>query len=126
MLDLKANPDRDAEGTVIEARLDRGRGAVATVLVQRGTLRVGDLVVAGAQWGRVRALLDDKGVATDQAGPSFPVEVLGFSGAPDAGDRVAVVGSEARAREITEYRERQKREKAGPCAAARCAARWPT
>ena len=111
VLDLKANPDRDAEGTVIEARLDRGRGAVATVLVQRGTLRVGDLVVAGAQWGRVRALLDDKGVATDQAGPSFPVEVLGFSGAPDAGDRVAVVGSEARAREITEYRERQKREK---------------
>ena len=111
LLDLKANPEREAEGTVIEARLDRGRGAVATVLVQRGTLRVGDLIVAGSQWGRVRALLDDKGVHVDQAGPSFPVEVLGFSGAPDAGDRVAVVENEARAREVTEYRERQKREK---------------
>ncbi len=111
LLDLKANAERDAEGTVIEARLDRGRGAVATVLVQRGTLRVGDLIVAGSQWGRVRALLDDKGNNVDQASPSFPVEVLGFSGAPDAGDRVAVVVNEARAREITEYRERQKREK---------------
>ena len=111
LLDLKANPEREAEGTVIEARLDRGRGAVATVLVQRGTLRVGDLIVAGSQWGRVRALLDDKGAHVDQAGPSFPVEVLGFSGAPDAGDRVAVVENEARAREVTEYRERQKREK---------------
>ncbi|HEX4766220.1 MAG TPA: translation initiation factor IF-2 [Lichenihabitans sp.] len=111
VLDLKANAERDAEGTVIEARLDRGRGSVATVLVQRGTLRVGDLVVAGSQWGRVRALLDDKGNHVEDAGPSFPVEVLGFSGAPDAGDRVAVVENEARAREVTEYRERQKREK---------------
>ncbi len=111
VLDLKANAERDAEGTVIEARLDRGRGSVATVLVQRGTLRVGDLVVAGSQWGRVRALLDDKGAHVEDAGPSFPVEVLGFSGAPDAGDRVAVVANEARAREVTEYRERQKREK---------------
>jgi translation initiation factor IF-2 len=111
LLDLKANPDRAAEGTVIEARLDRGRGPVATVLVQRGTLDVGDLVVAGSQWGRVRALLDDKGEAVLDAGPSAPVEVLGFSGAPEAGDRVAVVESEARAREITEYRERQKRDK---------------
>jgi translation initiation factor IF-2 len=111
VLDLKANPDRAAEGTVIEARLDRGRGPVATVLVQRGTLDVGDLVVAGTQWGRVRALLDDKGEAVLDAGPSAPVEVLGFSGAPEAGDRVAVVESEARAREITEYRERQKRDK---------------
>jgi translation initiation factor IF-2 len=111
LLDLKANPDRPAEGTVIEARLDRGRGPVATVLVQRGTLHVGDLIVAGSQWGRVRALLDDKGEHVAFAGPSFPVEVLGFSGAPEAGDRVAVVATEARAREITEYRERQKRDK---------------
>ena len=111
LLDLVADPDRNAEGTVIEARLDRGRGPVATVLVQRGTLRVGALVVAGSQWGRVRALLDDKGEAVTEARPSTPVEVLGFSGAPEAGDRVAVVESEARAREITEYRERQKREK---------------
>src|SRR6202453_1379644 len=111
LLDLAADPDRNAEGTVIEARLDRGRGPVATVLVQRGTLRVGALVVAGSQWGRVRALLDDKGETVTEARPSTPVEQLGFSGAPEAGDRVAVVESEARAREITEYRERQKREK---------------
>ena len=112
LLDLQANPDRPAEGTVIEARLDRGRGPVATVLVQRGTLSVGNIIVAGSQWGRVRALLDDKGAHMASAPPSFPVEVLGFSGAPDAGDRVAVVESEARAREVTESRERQKREKA--------------
>jgi len=112
VLDLKANPHRSAEGTVIEARLDKGRGPVATVLVQRGTLSVGDLVVAGAQWGKVRALLDDQGETRQDAGPSFPVEVLGFSGTPEAGDRVAVVESEARAREITEYRERQKRDQA--------------
>src|SRR5579862_6635353 len=111
ILDLKANPLRPAEGAVIEAKLDRGRGPVATVLVQRGTLHVGDIVVAGSQWGRVRALIDDKGEAVQVAPPSTPVEVLGFSGAPEAGDRVAVVESEARAREITEYRERQKREK---------------
>ena len=111
LLDLVADPDRSAEGTVIEARLDRGRGPVATVLVQRGTLKVGALVVAGSHWGRVRALIDDKGGALDAAKPSTPVEVLGFSGAPEAGDRVAVVESEARAREITEYRERQRREK---------------
>ncbi|MCX8254675.1 MAG: translation initiation factor IF-2, partial [Beijerinckiaceae bacterium] len=112
VLDLKANPDRPAEGTVVESRLDRGRGPVATVLVQRGTLRVGDLVVGGTQWGKVRALLDDKGEHVTAAGPSFPVEILGFSGSPEAGDRVGVVESEARAREITDYRERQKREKA--------------
>src|SRR5208283_3226673 len=99
LLDLVADPDRNAEGTVIEARLDRGRGPVATVLVQRGTRRV-------------RALIDDKGANVESAGPSFPVEVLGFSGAPEAGDRVAVVETEARAREITEYRERQKRDQA--------------
>ena len=111
VLDLKANPDRSAEGSVVEARLDKGRGPVASVLVQRGTLRVGDIVVAGAQWGRVRALIDDKGASIQSAGPSFPVEILGFNGAPEAGDRVAVVENEARAREITEYRERQKRDK---------------
>ncbi len=111
VLDLKANPDRSAEGSVVEARLDKGRGPVASMLVQRGTLRVGDIVVAGAQWGRVRALIDDKGANIQSAGPSFPVEILGFNGAPEAGDRVAVVENEARAREITEYRERQKRDK---------------
>src|ERR1700733_5627521 len=111
LLDLAADPDRNAEGTVIEARLDRGRGPVATVLVQRGTLRVGELVVAGSQWGRVRALIDDTGVNVESALPSTPVEILGFSGAPEAGDRFAVVENEARAREITEYRDRQKREK---------------
>ena len=112
VLDLKANPDRAAEGTVIEARLDRGRGPVATVLVQRGTLHVGDLIVGGSQWGRVRALIDDTGATRESAGPSTPVEILGFSGSPEAGDRVAVVETEARAREITEYREREKRDKA--------------
>ena len=112
VLDLKADPSLPAEGTVIEARLDRGRGPVATVLVQRGTLRVGDIIVAGMQSGRVRALLNDQGANMTSAGPSMPVEVLGFSGAPGAGDRVAVVPTEGRAREITEYRERQKREQA--------------
>ncbi len=111
ILDLKANPQRPAEGTVIEAKLDRGRGPVATVLVQRGTLHVGDLVVAGAEWGRVRALVSDTGDPIETAGPSMPVEVLGFSGTPDAGDRLAVVENEARAREVTDYRGRQKREK---------------
>jgi translation initiation factor IF-2 len=111
ILELKANPNRPAEGTVIEAKLDRGRGPVATVLVQRGTLKVGDIVVAGAEWGRVRALVTDTGATTDNAGPSVPVEVLGFNGTPEAGDRLAVVENEARAREITDYRARQKREK---------------
>ena len=111
VLELKANPNRAAEGTVIEARLDRGRGPVATVLVQRGTLKPGDIVVAGTEWGRVRALMSDTGHSVVAAGPSMPVEVLGFNGTPEAGDRLAVVNSEARAREITDYRERQKREK---------------
>jgi translation initiation factor IF-2 len=111
ILDLKANPNRPAEGTVIEAKLDRGRGPVATVLVQRGTLRGGDLVVAGGEWGRVRALVSDTGAAVDAAGPSTPVEVLGFNGTPEAGDRLAVVQSEARAREVTAYRARQRRDK---------------
>jgi translation initiation factor IF-2 len=111
ILDLKANPSRPAEGTVIEAKLDRGRGPVATVLVQRGTLRVGDLVVAGADWGRVRALVSDTGTPVETAGPSTPVEVLGFNGTPEAGDRLAVVQTEARAREVTAYRARQRRDK---------------
>src|SRR6202041_253420 len=91
LLDLKTNVSRPAEGTVIEAKLDRGRGPVATVLVQRGTLRVGDIVVAGAEMGRVRALINDQGETIDEAGPSVPVEVLGFNGPPEAGDRLAVV-----------------------------------
>ncbi|MDB5645448.1 translation initiation factor IF-2, partial [Methylobacterium sp.] len=111
ILNLRANEARDGEGTVIEAKLDRGRGPVATVLVQRGTLFTGDIIVAGAEWGRVRALIDDKGENVPYAGPSVPVEVLGFNGTPDAGDRVAVVPNEARAREVTEYRARQKRER---------------
>jgi translation initiation factor IF-2 len=110
VLELRANPNRPAEGTVIEARLDRGRGPVATVLVQRGTLRPGDIVVAGSEWGRVRALVSDTGHSVVAAGPSMPVEVLGFNGTPEASDRLAAVDTEARAREIADYRTRQKRE----------------
>ncbi|MET4273388.1 MULTISPECIES: translation initiation factor IF-2 [unclassified Bradyrhizobium] len=112
ILDLKTNSDRPAEGTVIEAKLDRGRGPVATVLVQRGTLRVGDIIVAGAEMGRVRALISDQGETVQEAGPSVPVEVLGFNGPPEAGDRLAVVENEARARQVTSYRAHQKRENA--------------
>ncbi len=112
ILDLKTNSDRPAEGTVIEAKLDRGRGPVATVLVQRGTLRVGDIIVAGAEMGRVRALISDQGETVHEAGPSVPVEVLGFNGPPEAGDRLAVVENEARARQVTSYRAHQKRENA--------------
>jgi translation initiation factor IF-2 len=111
ILELRANPDRPAEGTVIEGKLDKGRGPVATVLVQRGTLRTGDIIVAGAEWGRVRALISDIGEQVKEAGPSVPVEVLGFNGTPEAGDLVAVVENEARAREVTEYRSRQKRDR---------------
>jgi len=113
ILDLKANPNRSAEGIVIEAKLERGRGPVGTVLVQRGTLKVGDIIVAGMAWGRVRALLDDKGAHIVGAGPSQPAEVLGFDSAPEAGDQFAVVESEARAREITDYRVRKRRETLG-------------
>src|SRR5881398_2234403 len=112
LLDLKTNSVRPAEGTVIEAKLDRGRGPVATVLVQRGTLKVGDIIVAGAEMGRVRALINDQGETIDEAGPSVPVEVLGFNGPPEAGDRLAVVENEARARQVTSYRAHQKRENA--------------
>ena len=112
ILELKTNSQRPAEGTVIEAKLDRGRGPVATVLIQRGTLRVGDIVVAGAEMGRVRALISDQGETVEDAGPAVPVEVLGFNGPPEAGDRLAVVENEARARQITSYRAHQKRENA--------------
>ena len=112
ILDLKANPDRTAEGVVIEAKLDKGRGPVATVLVQTGTLKPGDIIVAGNEWGRVRALVDDRGDQVREAGPSMPVEVLGLQGTPQAGDRFAVVENEARAREISAYRQRKARDKA--------------
>jgi translation initiation factor IF-2 len=120
ILDLKANPDRPAEGTVIESRLDRGRGPVATVLVQKGTLRQGDIVVAGAEWGRVRAMLDDKGRAATEAGPSAPAEILGLAGVPSAGEPFVAVENESRAREIAEFRTRKLRDKAaGVTAGAR-------
>lgn len=111
VLELKVARDGRAEGLVIEAKLDRGRGAVATVLVQRGTLAIGDIVVAGTEFARVRALINDKGEQVKEAGPSIPVEVLGFTGVPSAGDRFSVVETEARAREVTEYRQRLIREK---------------
>ncbi|HET7084036.1 MAG TPA: translation initiation factor IF-2 [Rhizomicrobium sp.] len=110
ILDLKANPDRAAEGAVIEAKLDKGRGPVATVLVQRGTLKVGDIVVAGSEWGRVRLLANERGETVQSAGPSTPIEVLGLSAPPEAGDEMVVVENEARAREVAEYRGRKRRE----------------
>jgi translation initiation factor IF-2 len=116
ILDLKANPARAAQGAVIEAKLERGRGVVATVLIQRGTLRVGEIVVCGGQWGRVRAMLDDRNEQVSEAGPSQPVEILGLDGVPDAGDQLVVVESERRGREITEYRQRKKREQSGATA----------
>ncbi|MEM8949425.1 MAG: translation initiation factor IF-2 [Pseudomonadota bacterium] len=108
LLELGANPDRSAQGAVIEARLDKGRGVVATALVQKGTLRVGEIIVCGGHWGRARALIDDRGKPIETAGPSTPVEILGLDGVPEAGDLLVVVDSEKRAREITEYRQRKK------------------
>jgi translation initiation factor IF-2 len=105
ILELKANPDRAAEGTVIEAKLDKGRGPLATVLVQRGTLRVGDVFVVGAASGKVRAMIDDHGRQVKEAGPSMPVEVLGLASVPSAGDQLTVVENEARAREVAAYRQ---------------------
>ncbi len=110
LLELKANPNRAAEGIVVEAKLEKGRGAVATMLVQRGTLKVGDMVVAGKEWGRIRLLIDDHGKKAKKAGPSVPVEVLGLSGTPVAGDEFVVVENEKRAREISAYREEQERQ----------------
>ncbi len=118
ILDLRANPDRPAEGTVIEARLDRGRGPVATVLVQKGTLRQGDIVVAGGESGRVRAMLDDRGRTVAEAGPSMPVEVLGMSGVPAAGELIVVVENESRAREIAEFRQRRERDRSAAASGA--------
>ncbi|WP_226780058.1 translation initiation factor IF-2 [Oceaniglobus trochenteri] len=118
LLDLKANPNRAAQGAVIEAQLDVGRGPVATVLVQNGTLRKGDIFVVGEQWGKVRALVNDKGERVDEAGPSVPVEVLGLNGTPEAGDVLNVVETEAQAREIAEYRENAAKEKRAAVGAA--------
>jgi translation initiation factor IF-2 len=110
ILDLKANPNRPAEGSVIEAQLERGRGPVATVLIKRGTLKVGDIFVAGSEWGRVRALIDDRGMNITEALPAMPVEVLGLSGAPLAGDDFTVAADEGQARDIAAYRQRLRRE----------------
>nr|WP_295744683.1 translation initiation factor IF-2 [uncultured Acidocella sp.] len=111
VLELRANPHRSAEGAIIESRLDKGRGPVATVLVQKGTLHQGEIVVAGAQWGRIRAMINDKGAQLKEALPSLPVEILGLSGAPTAGEPFVVVENEQRAREITEYRAAKLRER---------------
>ncbi|MEO0881265.1 MAG: translation initiation factor IF-2 [Pseudomonadota bacterium] len=118
LLELTANPKRAADGVVVESQLDKGRGPVATVLVKRGTLQRGDIVVAGAQWGKVRALVNERNQQMKEAGPSLPAEVLGLDGAPDPGEAFVVVDTEARAREITEYRQRQKRQAQGRAGAA--------
>lgn len=118
ILELQANPDRSAQGAVIEAQLDVGRGPVATVLVQKGTLKQGDIFVVGEQWGKVRALVDDKGGRVKAAGPSVPVEVLGLNGTPEAGDVLNVVDTEAQAREIATYRENLAKEKRAAAGAA--------
>lgn len=112
LLELKANPKRSAEGLVIESQIDKGRGPVATALVKRGTLKRGDIVVAGSQWGRVRALVNERGQQLKEAGPSEPAEILGLDGAPEPGEVFAVVDSEARARELVDYRARAQRDKA--------------
>src|SRR5690606_3251290 len=118
ILELKANPDRPAQGAVIEAKLDVGRGPVATVLVQHGTLKRGDIFVVGEQWGKVRALINDKGDRIDEAGPSVPVEVLGLNGTPEAGDVLNVVETEAQAREIADYRIQAAKDKRAAAGAA--------
>ncbi len=118
ILELRANPTRQAAGAVIEAKLDVGRGPVATVLVQHGTLRNGDIFVVGEQWGKVRALINDQGDTVLEAGPSVPVEVLGLSGTPSAGDTLNVVETEAQAREIADYREKASRDKRAAAGAA--------
>ncbi|WP_018997405.1 translation initiation factor IF-2 [Hirschia maritima] len=119
ILELKANPDREADGIVIESKLDKGRGPVATVIVQRGTLKRGDIVVAGGQWGKIRALVNERGQQMKEAGPTVPAEVLGLDGPPSPGDQFVVVDSEARAREITEYRQRRQKDKAASAPGAR-------
>ncbi|MDZ4777253.1 MAG: translation initiation factor IF-2 [Alphaproteobacteria bacterium] len=118
VLELKANPNRPAEAAVIESRLDRGRGTVATVLVSNGTLKRGDIVVAGGAWGRVRALSNERGQALSEAGPATPVEIMGLEGVPEPGDTMQVVENEARAREVAEFRQRRRREKFAPTSRA--------
>jgi translation initiation factor IF-2 len=118
ILELRANPNRAASAAVIEAKLDVGRGPIATVLVRNGTLRKGDIFVVGTQWGKVRALVNDKGERVDEAGPSVPVEVLGLSGTPSAGDTLNVVETEAQAREIADYREKAAKDKRAAAGAA--------
>ena len=109
ILELKANPNRNGEGTVIESKIEKGKGTVASVLIQNGTLKVGDIVVVGKEWGKVRALYNDNGKRLDEALPSHPVEIIGLSGAPESADKLVVVDSESRAREVTQYRSRRKR-----------------
>jgi translation initiation factor IF-2 len=118
LLELKANPDRPADGVVVESQVEQGRGSVATVLVKRGTLKRGDIVVAGAQWGRVRALIDERNQQLKSIGPSQPAEILGLDGAPEPGELFAVVENEARAREIVDYRQRQKKQSAAAAGGA--------
>ena len=110
LLDLKANPNRAAEGVIVESKMERGRGSVATILVKRGTLKTGDIIVAGGEWGRVRALVDDRGAQVAEAGPAMPIEVLGLNGTPLAGDEVSAVVSESRAREVTDFRKRRDKD----------------
>ena len=117
LLDLKTNPNRSAEGVVLEAKLERGRGPVATVLIQRGTVHIGDVFVAGGEWGRVRALIDERGENQREAGPSTPIEVLGLNGIPLAGDDFVVVDSESRAREVADFRQRRRRDTAAAAGA---------
>ena len=109
IMELKANPNRSAEGSVIESKIEKGKGTVVSILIEKGTLNVGDVVVVGKEWGKVRALYDDEGKRLQMALPSYPVEVVGLSGAPESGEKLVVVESEARAREVTQYRSRMKR-----------------
>ena len=109
VLELKANPNRNAEGTVIESKIEKGKGTVASILVQNGSLKVGDIIVVGKEWGKARAIYSDQGIKLSKASPSYPIELQGLSGAPESGDKLVVVESESRAREVTQYRSRVKR-----------------
>ena len=109
ILELRANPTRNAEGTVIESKIEKGKGTVVSILVQNGHLKVGDIVIVGKEWGKVRAIYDEEGERLETAFPSYPVDLLGLSGAPESGDKLVVVDNESRAREVTQYRARTKR-----------------